>query len=132
MLTIDEQHEKSRIKWTHLSFEDFLEALCRLACLKAYPTDKEIEDYGAQDAPRYLHALEMDDPPEYERLQRMHGAQWGRPSDRQPVHRSVEHLCHYLTWRVQGGKEGGAVAAGDYSVTDLQVKAFLFARVGAG
>ena len=23
MLTIDEQHEKSRIKWTHLSFEDF-------------------------------------------------------------------------------------------------------------
>ena len=51
MKYIDEQSDKGRIKWTHLSFEDFLEALCRLACLKAFPDDAEIAEAVSKLSP---------------------------------------------------------------------------------
>ena len=129
MRTIDEQHDKSRTKMTHLSFEDFLEALCRLARLKAYPTDAEISAAGARDAPSYLHTLADEDMAAYDKMLRTRSAVWGQPValDSQPVERFVEHLCHSLIWRVQGGAER---TASDYTITEGQVKKFMKASSG--
>ena len=124
MRTIDEQHDKSRIKMTHLSFEDFLEALCRLARLKAYPTDVEIEKAGVPDAPSYLAALAAEDMAAYDLFMRDRSAPWGQPveRDRQPVDRFVEHLCHSLIWQVQGGTKR---TASDYRVSEGQLKSYM-------
>lgn len=47
----------SERKMRHLSFEDFMEALLRVACVMALPSDAEIEAAEAQDAGEYLQAL---------------------------------------------------------------------------
>ena len=45
-----EKDNKSRVKRTHLSFEDFLEAPVRLSELLALPTDAELAAAHAEDA----------------------------------------------------------------------------------
>ena len=55
-----EKDNKSRVKRTHLGFEDFLEAICRVACLKALPTDGELEDAECDNAGTYLIRLRAE------------------------------------------------------------------------
>ena len=55
MLVVDEF--KHRTKFTNMTFEDFLEALVRMATMKALPGQQELEDAGYADAGLYL--LEM-------------------------------------------------------------------------
>ena len=43
MCVIDAQSIVGRIKEMHLPFEGFLEAVCRVAAIKALPTDTEVE-----------------------------------------------------------------------------------------
>ena len=45
----------------HLTFADFCEALVRVACLMALPTDAELEASEARDAGEYLFALQDGD-----------------------------------------------------------------------
>ena len=101
MLVIDEQHAPSRRKFTHLSFVDFLEAICRLAMLKALPTESEWRASGSDNAGAYLCDL---DRLEHERLMRRRGAPWGRPSHVQPLSHAVDHFCQYLIVLCQGGR----------------------------
>ena len=68
MRTIDEQHDKSRTKMTHLSFEDFLEALCRCSVCKAWPTREEMEAAESANAGVHLLNLQRDDPVAYDKL----------------------------------------------------------------
>jgi hypothetical protein len=51
-------------------------------------------------------------------------APWGRPKNRQPVCRCVEHLCHLLLWQIQGGPERVA-KDGDYVIHEKQVERFM-------
>lgn len=123
---IDEQNDKSRIKWTHLCFEDFLEALCRIARLKAFPTDKELAAAECAHAPAYLVQLEETDPAAYDAFMER-AAPWGQPlsRDRIQVHRAVEHLCHLLCYQVQGGRSQRS--ATDWNITATQVERFMVA-----
>ena len=59
MRVIDETPAKSRVKLTQLSFEDFLEALVRVACIKTLPTQEEIFDAGHADAGAFMLALQV-------------------------------------------------------------------------
>ena len=114
MTTINEQNTKDRIKMTHLSFEDFLEACCRLACLKALPTDEEIlwED---EDGNAGVHLLRMQEvPADYDAFLKERRTAWGQmPRAMDPligdfkfieVNRQIEHLCELLIVTAQGGK----------------------------
>jgi len=51
----------SERKMRQHQFTDFLEALVRVACVIALPTDAELEAAGVHDAGEYLHALQDAD-----------------------------------------------------------------------
>ena len=110
MVTINEQNPKDRIKLTHASFEDFLEALCRLAAMKGLPTDKEIANQAAEDgepdgnAGIFLLKL-ADVPADYDTFLQERHTEWGKLPTAQPLARCVDHLCEVLIVFCQGGKE---------------------------
>ena len=86
-----------------MPFEAFMEALCRLALLKALPTDDEIRATGAPHAGIYLSQLRERDPAGYKALIKERSRLWGDDPDLvQPVHRCVAHmlslLVHQLKW----------------------------------
>lgn len=60
-LTVDEECVKHKPKIENLSLEDFYEALCRVAMLKALPTDDEVAEAGFADAGEFL--LELQEEP---------------------------------------------------------------------
>jgi CRP-like cAMP-binding protein len=82
----------------HLTFVDFLEALVRLACTMALPTDAELEAAMAEDAGEYLQALEESGGLEgfvHERKVEWHA------EPRQHASRCVSHLISLLVRVVQ-------------------------------
>ena len=83
--------------------QDFLEVLCRIARLKALPTDDEVRAVGSGDAATYLLELESSDPDAFGEFVRTHALPWGAASSMQPLERCVEHLCHVLIADLQGG-----------------------------
>ena len=54
MRTIDTEPKQSKAKLTQLCFEDFLEALVRVATTKTLPTDGQLADTGFGDAGRRI------------------------------------------------------------------------------
>ena len=64
MAVVDGRTLKGRSKEDNLPFEGFLEALCRLSCLKALPTDAELERTGCADAGIFLQRLHAGSLPE--------------------------------------------------------------------
>ena len=123
MLCDDEQDDMKRLKWTNLSFEDFLEALCRLSVLKAFPTDEEIAEAGEACAGTYLKALAFNDTNAYEALLEERAPKWGH-APFQPVHRCVDHLISMLIVECQQGQ------AGDMVLTEREVALFFGAKGG--
>ena len=125
MYTIDEDHEKSRIKWTHLSFEDWLEALCRMARMKAFPNQEELDGAGFDDAPSYLNHLFQSDAAAYDDFLFKRQAEWGRPAkNEQPIPKLIEHIVTLLIYQAQGGAQ--VVRSGvDWSLTEQQVNRFM-------
>lgn len=83
----------SERKMRQLSFVDFCEALVRVACTMALPTEAELEAANAFDAGEYLHALE--DAGELQDFVDANKVGWqGRP--REHVSRCVNHLVCLL------------------------------------
>jgi len=89
-----------QIKTKHLPFEGFLEALCRVAGLKALPTDKEVAASGLKDGGQYLAALKADNPAEYEEILSTRANTWGS-MPRQPMSRCVYHLISIILYRIE-------------------------------
>ena len=120
MLVIDTNKDnKSKVKRTHLGFEDFLEALCRLAALKALPTDEEIAESGYGNAGTHLINMAAVAPEAYERLLQERAVEWGQPPQLQPIERCVEHVCHMMIVHCQGGSER---TAKDFALSQRQVR----------
>ena len=94
MLVVDEF--KHRTKFTNMTFEDFLEALVRMATMMSFPTQIEIDAVHATNAGEFLIALQADAP----------GV----------LHALGEELALLLAeegrGRALGPREGGAPAAG--------------------
>jgi len=80
-----------------LPFEGFMEALCRLAAIKALPTDFEIAEKGCEDAGKWVLLMTSDDDrrTEYQQLLRQRAVGWGgKPA--QPLERCVSHTLSII------------------------------------
>ena len=84
-----------------LPFEGFLESLCRLAGLKAFPTDEEIEAAGATDAADCLDRMRAEEEERYWQFVAQRGTPWGE-EPRQPLARCVAHLCAVILRKLEG------------------------------
>lgn len=100
MLAVD---ETDVAKQTQLSFEDFLEALARVAGLKVWPTDDEVAAYGYGNSGTHLLRLESESPVAFAAMMRYRDPQWGAAPVRQSLARCVDHLCQWLIVILQGG-----------------------------
>jgi hypothetical protein len=81
-----------------------LEALCRLAVLKALPTADEIAESEYSDAGAFLIQLCEDDKPLYTAFlkdPRTH-AEWGAPLVGEPVAMRIGHLLSYIVRIIEG------------------------------
>ena len=101
---IDERPTKAKSRMMQLSFEEFLEALIRVASLKVIPLDDEVEEAGCEDAGELMsHLL---DQPKAERDARLqaHLCDWDDPLV-QPIFHLLEGLIQYLVRVVSGGEK---------------------------
>ena len=87
---------KSERKMRNLTFLDFCEAIVRLACIVALPTDAELEEAKAEDAGEYLHALMDGGSGEMSSFVAERKTGW-QSQPRQHVSRCVHHLVSILT-----------------------------------
>ena len=93
---------------SNLPFEGFVEAICRLAMMKALPHDDEIVEAGCADASSYLALLQLTDTPKYERLLERKNL-WGS-EPMQPSFRCVAHLMAIIirSIKVMGNDDDGS------------------------
>ena len=105
MQTVNEQDTRARIKMTHLCFEDFLEALCRLAVLKALPTLDDLAEAECGDAGTFLLQSASGSPEQHNAFLAARKIAWGRLPGEQglPVWRKVELLLELIIVLSQGG-----------------------------
>lgn len=96
MIRACEDHSaKSERKMRHLTFSDFCEALVRVACVMALPTDEEVEESHAHDAAEYLFAMQDAKDGTLENFISARKTGWQR-NPRQHVSRCVHHLIGLL------------------------------------
>jgi hypothetical protein len=99
---IDEESERGKPKLSTLSFEDFLEALVRVATMKALPTYAELALLGARDAGTFLIGLRAKNPTGYAAFVKARERGW-EDTLRQPIQRCLEHLLSLLLRTIEYG-----------------------------
>ena len=87
-----------------------MEALCRVAVLKALPTDAEVSAASCRDAGVFLEALCERDPIAHEALLSDRRVGWGE-EPKQPPERAVAHFLSLVVRRVEVGAGGLDVAS---------------------
>ena len=92
--------ERGLCRLLGLPFEGFLEALCRIAALKALPTDGQLHSHGGVEAWRFLDELANERPDEYAAFLGEWRTPWGEPPH-QPLCRSLDHLLRLLVHTIE-------------------------------
>ena len=105
MVVIDPRTRMGHLKESHLPFEGFLEAICRLAILKGLPTDHDIKAGKCSDAAEYLEKLWTDSPDEYQLFIEERATPWGG-TPQQPTDRCVAHLIKLLVHTIKAISAG--------------------------
>ena len=100
MVVIDDSTARGRLRETHLPYEGFLEALCRVSTLMALPTDAEIEAASCRDAGAFVEELKARDGLSYVSMQQERKVAWGETPP-QPEERCVAHLMALVTRRLE-------------------------------
>ena len=98
---------ESERKLRQLTFVDWLEALVRLACLMALPTDVQLEASACADAGEFLHGLQ--DAGELDAFVAANKVGWREPP-KQHVSRCVTHLIALLVRTVKHDVNANAPA----------------------
>lgn len=96
----DDYSEASERNLCNLFFEDFLEAIVRVACVMALPTDEEIKEAGAEDGGQFLLWYEAAAPREFENFVLQRKQPWHR-EPRQKVWRCLDHFLTYIARLVE-------------------------------
>jgi hypothetical protein len=132
MRVIDEQKDRSRIILTHLAFEDFLEALCRLCVRKVVPTPDDIKKLNerlddetppVENAGQFILKMRDAEPDAYDNLIQARCRPWGtEPS--MPFAVCLESLISLLIVTCQMGLNGTEQGDGK-ALTEKQVNAFM-------
>lgn len=105
----------------HLGFEDFMEALVRIATMKCLPTDDEVAISGFDDAGQMLLAMSAI-PANYAAFRAARPTRWNEPL-RQPIWRAVHHLICLMV-RSVGHQVHGCYMLGDLKLTRREVATF--------
>ena len=98
------------------------EAIVRLACIMALPTDDELMHSGAADAGEYLLALRDAGSWHLDTFITSRKVGWQR-EPRQKVHRCVGHLMAYLVRTIEANS-GRVQNINDLSLTEEEVEDF--------
>ena len=105
-----------------------MQALCRLAGIKALPTDAEISQAGCADAGEYVNTLRETDDEKYQELL-SRGRCWGsEPS--QPMDRCAAHLVSIIIRKVE--ENGGSSGVRDMDLTAAEANFWVtrYANIG--
>ena len=96
-------------------------ALCRLATIKALPTDAEIKAANAEHAGTFLAKLENDDHKAYGALLKERGGSFGVTRERhlQPVHRMVAHTIELIFYTIEVQVAGESSGNMELSVKEV-------------
>jgi len=124
MRTVRESALNGRAKVLQLSFEDFLEALVRVAVRKALPTDEEVRQSGLSDGGELILSLQIE-PALWSAFLASHDAPLNQTPP-QPAHRAIAHLLS-LMMRQVGRRPRGS---DDLKLTAGEVSAFVKGRGG--
>ena len=98
MCCTDSATLRGRHREVTLPFEGFIEALCRLAALKALPSDLQIVRSGMVDAGWYLGDMREKQPSQYDSFLRANARTWGSSAPMsQPMARCIAHLLELMS-----------------------------------
>ena len=78
MSVVDGYSGRGQLKEQNLSFEGFVEAICRASMLKSLPTDEEVEKAGFSDAGSFLLHLQATAPSRYRTIIEERASDWGK------------------------------------------------------
>jgi len=105
MAVSERRTERGQRHESCLPFEGFLEALCRIAALKALPTDEEIANAGHAHAGTYMIELRTKPGGVFEEMLRTRSVGWGEEPV-EPLARCVAHLLEILIYTVEAETQG--------------------------
>ena len=108
----EDYSSRSEMRLRHLFFEDFLEALVRMASVVALPTVEEVEAAGAEDAGAFMCALYATSRDDYKNFVSRRTHSWFE-HPRESIHRCVGHLISII---VRVIASNGAATQGGGSV----------------
>eukprot|EP00322_Chrysochromulina_rotalis_P013695 CAMPEP_0115838464 /NCGR_PEP_ID=MMETSP0287-20121206/5740_1 /TAXON_ID=412157 /ORGANISM="Chrysochromulina rotalis, Strain UIO044" /LENGTH=715 /DNA_ID=CAMNT_0003291987 /DNA_START=62 /DNA_END=2209 /DNA_ORIENTATION=+ len=115
MIVVDYQKGKGLRRDTCLTFEGFMEALCRASTLKALPTEAEIQRSTYANVGEYLEG--MRGSKEYETMMQTRATPWGEEPKR-PIEESLLELVDVVRHAVE--KSNRAKADGVISETEAK------------
>ena len=113
-MTVIDEHSKSgkSVQLERLPFEGFLEAFCRLADLKALPTEAEMEAKGHTFAGEYLNELRNEGMECYRgwavETKRLH-----EEGMSDPIWQRVDHFVMIIVYVMQNGVEASQKGGSD-------------------
>ena len=111
MVVIDGLSDKGAIKESSLPFEGFLEALARLALLKAWPTEAAVEASGHEDAAALKRWMTKEKPAQHKLLCEARAVPWG-DEPFEPVATCVHFLMRLVILTIEEQAIGNASARG--------------------
>ena len=105
MAVIDASTKKGKDRECMLPYEGFLEAVCRLAMIKALPFDHEIAVAGFNDAGAYINHIKLNDEDTYDKMIEERSTKWGEEPP-QPKSRQLEHTITTMIRQIEEESAG--------------------------
>lgn len=106
----------------HLMFEDFMEAIVRLASMVPLPTDADLSQTGCAHAGVYIMMLRGEGRAALRGFMEQRAQAWNR-EPRQRIWRCLDHLLTYMAFVVE--YNSGCDAGKDLSVSSLEASQML-------
>ena len=123
MKVIDERAPSSIRKLAGLSYEDFLEALCRIALQKAWPERDALALSGCKDALDYLADVRMNDLKTHTELMQTRAVPWNC-EPLLPPRECVAHLCTGIVRIVEESVAGSTGSTPNGRVSNKDAEEF--------